>query len=113
MLISQGRGPYGPALHHAPPCYAGALAGKNAAYDFFPCQFQVRTLIWLAGCALVPRLACVYRPRHDARQPMACASIEPSALGSPSVQLFYRGKGKGGMWYDPTFQASAGPCVWH
>jgi hypothetical protein len=36
------------------------FAGKNAAYDFFPCQFQ----------------------------------------------LFYRGKGRGGMWYDPAFMVS-------
>lgn len=44
------------------------FAGKNAAYDFFPCQFQ----------------------------------------------LFYRGKGKGGMWYDPTFQVKTidGRTVW-
>ncbi|PSC68636.1 violaxanthin de-epoxidase-related [Micractinium conductrix] len=44
------------------------FAGKNAAYDFFPCQFQ----------------------------------------------LFYRGKGKGGMWYDPTFQVETlnGRRVW-
>lgn len=36
------------------------FAGKNAAYDFFNCQYQ----------------------------------------------LFYRGKGKGGMWYDPSFKVS-------
>ncbi|KAL4427643.1 hypothetical protein ABPG75_001732 [Micractinium tetrahymenae] len=44
------------------------FAGKNAAYDFFPCQFQ----------------------------------------------LFYRGKGKGGIWYDPTFQVKTidGRTVW-
>ncbi|EFN53021.1 hypothetical protein CHLNCDRAFT_26298, partial [Chlorella variabilis] len=41
---------------------------KNAAYDFFPCQFQ----------------------------------------------LFYRGKGRGGMWYDPAFQVKTvdGRTVW-
>ncbi|KAI7835779.1 hypothetical protein COHA_010322 [Chlorella ohadii] len=44
------------------------FAGKNAAYDFFPCQNQ----------------------------------------------LFYRGKGKGGMWYDPVFQVKTidGRTVW-
>ncbi|KAI3424929.1 hypothetical protein D9Q98_008313 [Chlorella vulgaris] len=44
------------------------FAGKNAAYDFFNCQYQ----------------------------------------------LFYRGKGKGGMWYDPSFKVETvdGRSVW-
>ena len=52
-----------PSTCPAPSCPAcPALPGsKNAAYDFFPCQFQ----------------------------------------------LFYRGRGKGGMWYDPAFQVGA------
>lgn len=34
----------------------------------------------------------------------------PFKTGVPvRLQLFYRGKGKGGMWYDPTFQASVWP----
>lgn len=50
------------------PCHAGkedwswrVVAGQNAAYDQFPCQYQI----------------------------------------------FYRGKARNSMWYDPVFQVSA------
>ena len=46
-----------------PPALPRPACSKNAAYDFFPCQFQ----------------------------------------------LFYRGRGKGGMWYDPAFQVGRCP----
>ena len=50
-----------PSDQRPPPFVRPTPRRKNAAYDFFPCQFQ----------------------------------------------LLYRGKGKGGMWYDPTFQVGA------